>query len=84
LLLAGYYPFGALGPRAGNHERLVVAFNLGSGGGGDDAPVVAFGRNDLHRLKLHALLAGETPVRNRVAVRKAWPICIMDCSIAFE
>ena len=35
LLLAGYYPFGELGPRGGAHDRL-VAFDLGSWGSGDD------------------------------------------------
>ena len=67
LLRAGYYPFGELGARSGRHDRHILAFDLHSGGGDDDAPVVAFGRDDLHRLTLHALLAGDTPERDRVA-----------------
>ena len=42
LLPAGYYPFGELGPRGGDSDRI-VAFDLGSGGGGDNAPAVTFG-----------------------------------------
>jgi hypothetical protein len=66
LLPAGYYPFGELGPRGGDSDRI-VAFDLSSGGVGDDAPVVSFGRDDLHRLRLHARLAGESPGHDRVA-----------------
>ena len=72
LLPAGYYPFGELGPRGGDSDRI-VAFDLGSGGGGDDAPAVTFGRDDLHRLRLHARLAGETPGHDRVsALASPW------------
>ncbi len=67
LLRAGYYPFAELGARGGIHDRFIVAFDLDSGRGGDDAPVVVFGRDSLHRLKLHALLVGETPERDRIA-----------------
>jgi hypothetical protein len=66
LLPAGYYPFGELGPRGGYRSRI-AAFDLGSRGGGDDALVVAFGRDDLHRLNLHARLSGETLGRDRAA-----------------
>ena len=43
LLRAGYYPFAELGARGGIQDRFIVAFDLDSRGGGDDAPVVSFG-----------------------------------------
>ena len=66
LLPAGFYPFGELGSWGSDRDRL-VAFDVDSGGGGDDRPIVVFRRDDLHRLKFSARMARETPGRDRLA-----------------